>query len=53
MEPIERTTTEMGKVGERLVQKGIGKIPENKIQRTSQFICTLVIGSSVNMNIFM
>jgi hypothetical protein len=42
----------MGKMGEGLVQNGISEIPENKIQGTTQFICTLVIGTSMKSFIF-
>jgi len=54
VETIGRKTTEMGEVGERFVQNGICKIPENKAQGNPQFIRTLVIGISINIfNIFM
>jgi hypothetical protein len=52
METIECTTTKMDKMGERPVQEGIGKIPENEVQRTPPIIRTLEIGISVNKNIF-
>jgi hypothetical protein len=53
VEVVERTTTEMGEMGERFVQNGICKIPKNKVQGKLQFIRTLVIGISVNILMYL
>jgi hypothetical protein len=42
----------MGEMGKRIVQKGIGKIPQNKVQRKTRFILTLVTGTSINVSTF-
>lgn len=48
MEPIERTATKMGKMGERSVQAGIGQIPKDEVQGEARLIRPLVIGISIN-----
>jgi hypothetical protein len=52
MVATEQQTTQMGKMGERTVQASMYSILENEVQRTPQFIFTLVIGMSINMQIF-
>ena len=52
MVATELTTTEMGKMGKGAVYESGFTIPAHEIQGTAQFICTLVIGMSVKLNIF-
>jgi hypothetical protein len=49
MATTQCTTTIMGKRGKRALQESIGTIPENKAQRKTRFIGTLVIGTSINV----
>ena len=49
MATTQRATTEMDKMGKRALQESIRKILENKAQRKTRFIPTLVIGTSINV----
>jgi len=47
MESAEQAITEMGKVGERTLQDGIGKVVEEQVCCPSRLIRALEIGTSI------